>query len=123
MPSTKPFSELREKLMRNKTPEQRAEHLAREMSQLAILLMQAAIADYLKEYAAYSDEQLEKDLENFETIFSEADTEDINISKLSEYINSLEVEASLHIKSVGINGSSKLVVRFPEKEIVLVYLN
>ena len=69
---TKPFSELRNRM----TPERRVKNEIR--AQLALLHL--TLLDQRKALG-YTDEELEKDLSNFDSAFSEWDTrEDINDS-------------------------------------------
>lgn len=98
---TKPFSVLRNQM----TPERRAKNKIR--AQLALLHL--SLLEYLKSLG-YTDEELEKDLNTFESAFSDLDNlEDIPVSTLSRYIQTL-------------GGSLKLVASFPDKEIVLAQL-
>jgi hypothetical protein len=95
---TKPFSELRNRM----TPERRARNKIR--AQLALLHL--TLLEQRKALG-YTDEELEKDLNNFESAFSELDRPaELEISTLSRYIQAL-------------GGSLKLVANFPDKEIVL----
>jgi hypothetical protein len=95
---TKPFSELRNRM----TPERRAKNKIR--AQLALLHL--TLLEQRKA-SGYTDEELEKDLNNFESAFSELDNPaELEISTLSRYIQAL-------------GGSLKLVADFPDKEIVL----
>jgi hypothetical protein len=95
---TKPFSELRNRM----TPERRAKNKIR--AQLALLHL--TLLEQRKALG-YTDEELENDLNNFESAFSELDNPaELEISTLSRYIQAL-------------GGSLKLVADFPDKEIVL----
>lgn len=95
---TKPFSELQNRM----TPERRAKNKIR--AQLALLYL--TLLEQRKA-SGYTDEELEKDLNNFESAFSELDNPaELEISTLSRYIQAL-------------GGSLKLVADFPDKEIVL----
>ena len=95
---TKPFSVLRERM----TPERRAK--IEKRVQLALLHL--TFLEQLKSLG-YANEELEKELSNFDSTFSELDSpEDIQVSALSRYIQAL-------------GGSLKLVANFPDKEIVL----
>jgi hypothetical protein len=95
---TKPFSELRNQM----TPERRAKNKIR--AQLALLHL--TLLEQRKALGC-TDEELEKDLNTFESAFSDLDTrENIHISTLSRYIQAL-------------GGSLKLVADFPDKELVL----
>jgi hypothetical protein len=95
---TKPFSELRNRM----TPERRARNKIR--TQLALIHL--TLLEQRK-LLGCTDEELEKDLNTFESAFSELDKpEDIQVSTLSRYIQAL-------------GGSLKLVANFPDQEIVL----
>lgn len=95
---TKPFSELRNRM----TPERRAKNKIR--AQLALLHL--TLLEQRKALG-YTDEELEKDLNNFESAFSELDNPaELEISTLSRYIQAL-------------GGSLKLVADFPDKELVI----
>ena len=95
---TKPFSELRNRM----TPERRARNKIR--AQLALLHL--TLLEQQKSLG-YTDEEIEKDFNIFESTFSELDNpEDIQVSAISRYIQSL-------------GGSLKIVANFPDKEIVL----
>lgn len=95
---TKPFSVLEERM----TPERRAKIETRV--QLAFLHL--TFLEQLKSLG-YTDEDLEKELSNFDSAFSDLySPEDINLSTLYPYIQAL-------------GGSLKLVDNFPDKEIVL----
>ena len=95
---TKPFSVLRERM----TPERRPK--IEKRVQLALLHL--TFLEQLKSLG-YADEELEKELSNFDSTFSELDSpKDIQLSTLYQYIQAL-------------GGSLKLVANFPDKEIVL----
>lgn len=97
---TKPFSELRNRM----TPERRARNKIR--AQLA--LVHLTLLEQRKALG-YTDEELEKYLNNFESAFSELDNPaELEISTLSRYVQAL-------------GGSLKLVADFPDKEIVLAH--
>ncbi|MEG3926509.1 MULTISPECIES: transcriptional regulator [unclassified Microcoleus] len=95
---TKSFSVLRERMK----PERRAK--IEKRVQLALLHL--TFLEQLKSLG-YADEELEKELSNFDSTFSDLDSpEDIQVSALYGYIQAL-------------GGSLKLVANFPDKEIVL----
>jgi len=95
---TKPFSVLRERM----TPERRAKIETR----VQLALLHLTFLEQLKSLG-YADEELEKELSNFDSTFSDLDSpEDIQVSALYGYIQAL-------------GGSLKLVANFPDKEIVL----